>query len=428
MVVWGDISMTNFWQDIRYAFRVLSKNRGFTAIAVLTLALGIGANSAIFSVVNSVLLNPLPFQNPDQLCALYTKTDSFERGSISYPNFLDWQKMNRSFSTIAAFRAEDYNLTGAGEPERLHAHSISDEFFPTLGLNLVIGRNFSAEEDRAGGTPVAILGDGLWTRKFASSRDVLGKSITLNGKPYTIVGVAQSRISGLSPSDVYVPIGQWTDPTFLDRRIAMGMNAVGRLKPGMSFAQAKSDMNSIAENLALAYPQENKGSGITVVPLKDDVVGNVRGILFVLQGAVGFVLLIACVNVANLLLARSTSRMREFAVRSALGASPARIIRQLFTESVVLGLIGGAIGLLLAKFATRMIIKALADTLPRVEEITLDSHVLFFTAGVSIVTGTHFRTCTRHQTVAPPLERNTERRRARFDRRSPSHTNSIRYC
>lgn len=395
--------MTNFWQDVRYAFRVLSNNRGFTAIAVLTLALGIGANSALFPVVNSVLLNPLPFANPDELCALYTKTAAFDRGSISYLNFLDWQKQNRSFSTIGAFRGDDYNLTGSGEPERLHAHQISAEFFPVLGLNPIIGRNFSSEEDRAGGEPVSILGDGLWKRKYASSQDVLGKAITLNGKPYTIVGVAQSRISGLTPTDVYVPIGQWTDPTFRDRRISMGMNAIGRLKPGISFAQAQADMNSVAENLAQAFPEADKATGITVVPLKDDVVGNVRGILLVLFGAVGFVLLIACANVANLLLARSTGRAREFAVRSALGASPVRIIRQLLTESVVLGAIGGTIGLILAKFATRSIVIALADTLPRADEITLDSHVLFFTAGLSIATGLIFGLAPAIKLLLPQL-------------------------
>lgn len=395
--------MTNFWQDVRFAVRMLSNSRGFALIAVLTLALGIGANTALFSVVNSVLLNPLPFPNPDELYSLYMKTSSFDRGSISYPNFLDWQKGSHSFSTLSAFRADDYNLTGSGEPERLHAHMISAEFFPTLRLNPLIGRNFRPEEDRAGGNPVAILGDGLWKRKFGSSPDVLGKSIALNGKPYTVVGVAQTRISGISPSDVYVPIGQWTDPTFLDRRISMGMNSIGRLNPGVSFAQAQAEMNSIAQNLALAYPEADKGTGITVVPLKNDVVGNVRGILLVLLGAVGFVLLIACANVANLLLARSTGRTREFAIRSALGASPGRIIRQLLTESVVLGLTGGALGLLLARFATKTIVTALADTLPRADEITLDSHVLFFTFGVSILTSLVFGLAPAIKMLRPQL-------------------------
>jgi predicted permease len=382
--------MTNFWQDIRYAFRMLSNSRGFAVIAILTLALGIGANTALFSVVNGVLLNPLPFSNPDQLYAAYTKTAAFEQGSIAYPNFLDWQKQNHSFSSLSAFRSDDYNLTGSGEPERLHAHMISAEFFPTLGLNPLLGRNFRPEEDRAGAGPVAILGDGLWKRKFASSQEVLGKSITLNGKSYTIVGVARARIPGISPTDIYVPVGQWADPTFLDRRISMGLNSIGRLKPGVSFAQARADMDSVAQNLAAAYPEADKGMGIMLVPLKTDVVGDVRGILLVLLGAVGFVLLIACANVGNLLLARSTGRTREFAIRSALGAGPARVIRQLLTESVMLGVAGGALGLLLAKIALRTIVTSLADSLPRADEIALDSHVLLFTAGVSILTGIVF--------------------------------------
>jgi predicted permease len=395
--------MRNFWQDIRYAFRVLSNSRGFAAIAILTLALGIGANTALFSVVNSVLLNPLPFPNPDELYAVYSKTAEFAQSSISYQNFLDWQKQTHSFSALSAFRSDDYNLTGSGEPERLHAHMISAEFFPALGLNPLLGRNFRPEEDRAGAGPVVVLGDGLWKRKFASSPEVLGKSITLNGKSYTIVGVAQARLPGISPSDVYVPIGQWTDPTFLDRRISMGMNSIGRLKPGVSLAQARADMDSIAQNLAAAYPEADKGTGITLVPLKTDVVGDVRGILLVLLGAVGFVLLIACANVANLLLARSTGRTREFAIRSALGASPARVIRQLLTESVMLGIAGGAIGLLLAKLAMRTILTALSDVLPRTDEIALDSHVLLFTGGLSILTGIIFGLAPAIKMLRPQL-------------------------
>ena len=395
--------MTNFWQDIRYALRVLSNSRGFAAIAVLTLALGIGANTALFSVVNGVLLNPLPFSNPDELYAVYTKSAAFGQGSIAYPNFLDWQKQNQTFSALAAFRGDDFNMTGAGEPERLHGHMISVEFFPALGLSPVAGRNFRPEEDRVGAGPVAILGDGLWKRKFASSPEVVGKNITLNGKSYTIVGVAKAVLPGISPSDVYVPVGQWTDPTFLDRRVSMGLNAIGRLKPGISLAQAHTDMDSIAQNLATAYPEADKGSGIALVPLKTDVVGEVRGILLVLLGAVGFVLLIACANVANLLLARSMGRTREFAIRSALGANPARVIRQLLTESVILGIAGGALGLLIAKLAMRTILTSLADILPRTDEIALDSHVLLFTGGLSILTGIVFGLAPAIKMLRPQL-------------------------
>jgi predicted permease len=382
--------MISFWQDVRYGLRILAKNPGFTAIAVLTLALGIGANTALFSVVNGVLLNPLPFPNPNELVAVYTKSPNFQESSISYPNFLDWQKDNHSFASLSAFRTDDFNLTGAGEPERVHIHMISAEFFSALGMQPILGRTFRPEEDKAGAGPVAILSDGLWNRKFGSAQDVLGKNITLNGKAHAIVGVAAGHVTGLSNTDIFVPIGQWNDPTFRDRRISMGMNSIGRLRAGVSIDQARAEMNRIAENLAEAYPEADKGSGISLVPLKTDVVGNVKGILLVLLGAVSFVLLIACANVANLLLARSTGRTREFAIRAALGASPARVIRQLLTESVLLGIAGGCLGLLLAKLGVRVLVAALADTLPRAAEILLDGHVLFYTLGISVVTGIVF--------------------------------------
>lgn len=395
--------MSNFWQDIRFAFRVLLHNRGFATIAILTLALGIGANTALFSVVNGVLLNPLPFPDPDDLYAVYAKTSTFAQSSITYPNFEDWQRQNDSFAFLGAFRSDDYNLTGSGEPERLHAHMVSADFFPAYGINPMIGRSFRRDEDRVGAEPVAMLGDGLWKRKFASSPEVLEKSITLNGKSYTVIGVAQGRVPGLSPTDVYVPIGQWADPTFRDRHIGMGTNAVGRLKRGVTLAQAQADMDAIARDLATAYPDANKGSGITMIPLKADVVGEARGTLLVLLGAVVFVLLIACANVGNLLLARSTGRTREFAIRLSLGAGPARVLRQLLTESVLLGLSGGALGLVFAKLAMIAILKGLADALPRTDEIALDSRVLLFTAGISILTGIVFGLAPAIRMLRPQL-------------------------
>ena len=395
--------MNSFWQDVRYGFRVLTKNPGFTAVAVLTLALGIGANSALFSVVNGVLLNPLPFPSPNELVAAYSRTGTFQESSISYPNFLDWQKDNHSFAYLGAVRGDDFNMTGVGEPERLHAHMISAEFLPALGLKPVLGRNFRPEEDVPGAGPVAILGDGIWKRKFGSSPEVLGRSITLNGKVYTVIGVAQGQITGFSPSDIFVPIGQWNDPTFRDRRIAMGMTAIGRLKSGVSIEQARADLDRVAENLAAAYPEADKGSGVALVPLKKDVVGDVRGILLVLLGAVSFVLLIACANVANLFLARSTGRAREFAIRSALGAGPFRMVRQLLTESVLLGIGGGCIGLGLAKLGTKVILTALPGTLPRVEEVSLDAHVLLYTFGISLLTGIAFGLIPAIKTMRPDM-------------------------
>jgi predicted permease len=280
---------------------------------------------------------------------------------------------------------------------------VSADFLPAYGISPLIGRNFRREEDLVGAEPVAMLGDGLWKRKFASSPGVLGKSLTLNGRSHTIVGVAQGRIPGISPSDVYVPIGQWSDPAFRDRHIAMGTNAVGRLKPGITAAQAQADMEAIARDLAAAYPEANKGTGITMIPLKTDVVGEARGTLLVLLGAVAFVLLIACANVGNLLLARSTGRTREFSIRVSLGASPLRVIRQLLTESMMLGLAGGAFGLILAKLALIAILKGLADALPRTDEIALDSRVLLFTAATSILSGIVFGMAPAIRMLRPQL-------------------------
>ena len=355
--------MQTLWQDIRYGLRMLGKNPGFTAVVIVTLALGIGANTALFSIVNGVLLNPLPFQQPDRLVSLYARTPQFTRSSISYPNFLDWRRDNHSFSAIAAFRGENFNLSGIGDAQRVSANMVSAEFFPILGVKPTVGRFFSEQEDQVGAAPVAVISDGLWKRKFASSPDVVGKSLNLNGALYTIVGVLPAHfryVSGNFHSDaeVYTPIGQWNDPLFRDRHTGMGMDAVGRLKPGVSLQQATLDMQSVATHLAEAYPDIDKNSGVNVLALKEDVVGDIRPFLLVLLAAVGFVLLIACANVANLLLARSTGRTREFAIRTAMGAGPGRVVRQLLTESILLAMTGGALGLLIAAWGTQAAISA----------------------------------------------------------------------
>ncbi|MGO9641705.1 MAG: ADOP family duplicated permease [Candidatus Acidiferrales bacterium] len=386
--------LENLARDVRFAFRMVRKNPGFTSIATLTLALGIGANTALFSVVNGVLLNPLPYQQPDRLVALFARTPNHLRASISYPNFLDWRCDNHSFSALAAFRADDFNLTGMGDPERLSVEMVSATFFPILGVKPVMGRVFTEQEDQHGGTPVALLTEGLWKRKFGSSPDAVGKSITLNGTIYTIVGVIPASFhyenDYFSPnSEVYLPMGQWNGPGFRDRRIDMG-GAVGRLRPGVTLEQANSDMTAVAAHLAEVYPDIDKDSGITLVSLKENVVGNIRSYLLVLLAAVGFVLLIACANVANLLLARSTGRAREFAIRTALGASTGRVVRQLLTESILLALAGGALGLLIAEWSTKTAIKVLPDALPRAGEIHLDGRVLLFTLGASVLAGLLF--------------------------------------
>jgi len=386
--------MDTLLQDIRYGIRMVAKSPGFAAIAILTLALGIGANTALFSVVNGVLLNPLPYQESDRLVAIYAKTKEFSHSSISYPNFLDWVRNQRSFSSMAAFREENYNLTGMGEPERVKAEMVSADFFSVLGVSPVAGRLLRSEEDRVGAQPVALISGGFWKRKFGSAPDALGKTLALNGVGYTVVGVIPADFryesGNFQNSDVYVPIGQWNDPTFRDRRAGMGMDAVGRLKPGVTLQQARADMDTISQRLAETYPDADKGTGIALLPLKQDVVGDIQPFLLVLLAAVAFVLLIACVNVANLLLARSTGRLREFAIRAALGARQGRVIRQLLTESLVLSCAGGGLGLLLAAWGTQAAIRLIPEALPRAQSVHVDARVLIFTLAASVLAGIFF--------------------------------------
>jgi len=401
--------METLWQDVRYSLRVLGKNPGFAAIAILTLALGIGANTALFSVVNGVLLRPLPYPQSDRIVAISEKTANFDRSSISYPNFLDWRRSNSTFSSIAAYRSDDFSMTGSGEPERVRIGMVSAGFFEILGVTPTRGRLFTAEEDRLGITPVAILSAGLWQRKFGSAPDIVGKRITMNGGAYTVVGVlpANFYFQGANydrAKDVFIPAGQFTDPFFQDRDVHEGTRAIGRLKPGVTLAAARADMDQIATNLAVTYPNADKGAGITLIPLKKDIVGDVEPFLLVLLAAVGFVLLIACVNVANLQLARSTSRAHEFAVRSALGAGQSRVIRQLLTESILIGLAGGAGGLLLASWGTQAALRALPETLPRAQDVVLDARVLLFTLAVSILAGAVFGLAPALKTSRPNLQ------------------------
>jgi len=381
-------------EDIRYGLRLLRKSPGFTIVTVLTLALGIGVNTAIFSVVNGVLLNPLPFPHPRELVTLHESKPNFETGSISYPNFRDWQKENHTFSALAVARRYSFSLTGTGEAEQVNAEFLSSDFFPLLGVRPLMGRFFAPNEDQVGAGPVALISEGLWRRKFGSAPDILGKSMALDAKDYTVIGVVPANFHLMIPSfqdrEVYVPIGQWDNPLLLNRSSGLGIHGIGRLKPGVTLEQAQADMDAVTRNLAAAFPNDDKGISAKLIPLKEQMVGPVQSFLLVLLAAVGFVLLIACVNVANLLLARSTTRHREFAIRSALGAAQSRLVRQLLTESVLLALAGGAMGLLFAAWGTRGALGFLPGALPRAEEIGLDSHVLIFTTATSLLAGILF--------------------------------------
>jgi predicted permease len=383
--------MNAFLQDIKYALRMLGKAPGFAAIAILTLALGIGANTALFSVVNGVLLDPLAYPQPGQLTAIYGVTPGATQGYITYLNFLDWQREAKTFSSMAMYRNQDYSMTGVAQSERVTGYMISADFFKTLGVAPVLGRTFRADDDHLGAAPVVILGGEFWRREFGASGNVLGKSLVLNGASYTIIGVMPSgfRFYG-QMRDIYTPIGQLSDPVFRDRHIDMSAHAIGRLDAGVTLAQAQADMDGVARNLAAAYPDADKDVDITLVSMKQDIVGNVQPILLVLLGAVGFLLLIACVNVANLLLARSVGRSREFAIRASLGASHWRVVRQLLTESVLLAGAGGALGLLLAFAGTNAALHLLPGTLPRANEVAMDGRVLVFTLGVSLLAGILF--------------------------------------
>ncbi len=374
-------------QDLRLGLRMLLKNPGFTAVVALTLALGIGANVALFSVVNGVLLNPLPFPQPDQLVTLDQSKPNFDTGAIPYPNFRDLQKENRTFTAMAISRGMSFSLIGAGEAERVNARVISADFLSVLDVKPALGRAFAPGEDEPGVGPVVMISADLWQRKFGAAQDVLGKGLTLDDKTYTVIGVIPANFSLFRGTDVFVPIGQWNNPALKRRSAALGLHGIGRLKPGVTIEQAQADLNSVMGRLATAYPDTNKGNGAKVSSLKERMIGGIGSTLWLLLGAVGFVLLIACVNVSNLLLARSTSRTREFAIRAALGAGRWRLLRQSLVESMLLALAGGGLGLVVASWGTNAALAVLPTTLPRATEVRLDSRVLIFTVAISLLTG-----------------------------------------
>src|SRR2546427_8515267 len=379
--------MNTFWQDIRFAVRMLRKNWSVTAIVVVVLALGIGANTSIFSVVNAALLRPLPYADPDKLVRLSEDSPNVPQMSISYPNLLDWREQNKVFSGIAGMQFRSLNLTGTNEPERLAGRGVSAEFFDVLGVRPALGRSFAAEEDRPGANPVCIMSHGLWQRRYGSDSAIINKQVTLSGTSYTVIGVLPASYALGTPKDVFVPIGLRADE-MKERGNHPGIYAIARLKPGVTVETARAELIAMAQRIGVQYGM--KRNSATLTPLHEAFVGDVRRPLLILLGAVGFVLAIACANVANLLLARAATRQKEMAIRTALGAGRLRIIRQLLTESVLLSLLGGIVGFLLAFWGLDLLRSASADSLPPTAVIKLDGRVLFFTLLVSLLTGIIF--------------------------------------
>ncbi len=373
-------------QDVRFGLRMLGKNPGFTAVAVLTLALGIGANTAVFSVVQGVVLAPLPYPELDRLVAVWESNPRFPLVAVSYPNFRDRQRIARSFEQMAVFGRQGYNLTGPGTPEHLDGKEISSDFFSTLGVKLTLGRSFSPAEDVHGGAPVVIISNRLFRNRFGSQPEALGNSLTLDGVAYTITGVTPPGFHFQGDADVYTPLGQG-DPLVLSIRGSHWLFPIARLRAGVSISRAQAEVSTIQNRLDQLYPDADRDLGMAVVPLKQWIVGNVGGTLLLLLGAVGLVLLIACANVANLLLARSAARTHELAVRSALGANRTRIARQLITESVLLSLTGGALGILIAFWGVTPLLAGVPGGLPRSENIAVNLPVLLFAFLASIVVG-----------------------------------------